>query len=264
MKNSINIGSEYFENQMQDAGWMVFESIVDIGLIEQMRLDIKRAYERCREIQIANKIPENNAYTVHHLIGQEKSFIEYLQSTPIHKYVEKYFSGPFILNSFGGAINSANNSSYAHNIHRDIRSFSGSDNLMLNTLVMLDDFTVDNGATWMLSGSHKIAGKPTQPEFDNNAVQAVGKAGSILLFNSNVWHAGGDNKTDKARRSITPMYSKPFMKQQFDYPRAIGYSNQDKLSDEMQQIIGFNSRTPETLEEWYQPPSNRMYKQGQG
>ncbi|EEF21764.1 conserved hypothetical protein [Ricinus communis] len=95
---------------------------------------------------------------------------------------------------------------------------------------MLDDFTPHNGSTWMLSGSHKYAEKPSDDYFKQHAEQAIGPAGSILLFNSNVWHAGGNNETDLQRRSVTPMFSKPFMKQQFDYPRAMGYDKGDTFA----------------------------------
>jgi len=249
---------------MNEKGWVIFEEMIDLELIEKMRVDIVLAYKRCRNIQMLNGIPDNNAHTVHHLIGEEPSFFNYLEETPIHEYVARYFEGEFILNSFGGAINTTDSSNYAHQIHRDVRTYSNQPLIMLNTLVMLDDFTAENGATWMLSGSHKYEEKPSQKYFYEHAKQAIGKAGSILVFNSNVWHAGGKNTSDQVRRSITPMYSKPYIKQQFDYPRIVGYENQSKLSDSMQQILGYNSRTPATLNEWYQPPEKRMYKRGQG
>ncbi len=253
-----------FDIRMEKYGWVIFEDAVDPKLILKMQKDIETAYIRCRAIQIKNNIPENNVHTVHHLVGQEASFFDYLNTCPIDQYIERYFKGPFILNSFGGAINTARSTSYAHNIHRDIRSYSDNLPLMLNTLVMLDDFSRDNGATWLLSGSHKLRDKPEQSFFEENAEQALAKSGSILLFNSNVWHAGGVNRSDTVRRSITPMYSKPFIKPQFDYPRALGYAKGKEFSDNMRQILGYNSRIPETLDEWYQPIENRMYKQGQG
>jgi hypothetical protein len=253
-----------FSALMNEKGWVIFDEVVDPLLIKRMQHDIELAYHRCRAIQVENGIPENNAYTVHHLIGHEDSFLEYLRDCPVSEYIAQYFDGPYILNSFGGAINTAHATSYAHNIHRDIRSFSKDIPLLLNTLVMLDDFTSQNGATWLLSGSHKTEQKPDQSYFNNHAEQALAKSGSILLFNSNVWHAGGENNSNEVRRSVTPMYCKPFIKQQYDYPRALGYCNKKNFSEDLQQVLGFNARTPESLDEWYQPRNNRMYKSDQG
>lgn len=255
---------EEFDHLMDTRGWVIFESAVPMDLVKRMTDEIQKAYETCRAIQIKNGIGANTEYTVHHLIGQQPSFLEYLDVMPIKPYIERYFGGPYILNSFGGAINSAYSRSYAHNIHRDIRSHSGDQKLLLNTLVMFDEFTPDNGATFLMPGSHRMPEKPSEKDFYAVAKQALGPAGSILMFDSNVWHAGGDNNTAFPRRSVTPMFCKPYVKPGFDYPRALGYDKGDTFSADLRQILGYNSRIPATLEEWYQPPEKRMYKPGQG
>ncbi|HEK1690546.1 TPA: phytanoyl-CoA dioxygenase family protein [Pseudomonas putida] len=258
------ISSEVFDQRMAEQGWVIFESAIPIAIVEQMREDIHKAYAICRDYQIKNGIDQDTSYTVHHLIGQFGSFLDCLKAYPIYAFIERYFGGQFILNSYGGAINTRDSQSYAQRVHRDIRSFSGDMPLLLNTLVMLDDFTAANGATWMLSGSHKAEAKPTDDYFMAHAEQAIAPAGSILMFNSNVWHAGGSNVTDRVRRSVTPMFSKPFIKQQFDYPRALGYDLGPNLDPTMRQVIGYNARVPATLDEWYQPPARRMYHSNQG
>ena len=53
------------------------------------------------------------------------------------------------------------------------------------------------------------------------------------------------------------------MKQQLDYSRAIGFDNVEKLSTELQQLVGFYSRIPTNLDEWYQKPEQRFYRPGQ-
>lgn len=253
-----------YDSLMKTRGWVIFESVVTQDLVHRMIEDIHWAYKVCREAQIRNGIAAQTEFTVHHLIGLGDSYLEFLEQMPIKPYIERYFGGKYILNSFGGAINSAHSRSYAHNIHRDIRAFSGDMPLLLNTLVMFDDFTEDNGATFLMPGGHYLAQRPDPKTFFATAERALGPAGSILVFNSNLWHAGGDNQTDKPRRSVTPMFSKPFFKPQFDYPRALGYDKADSLSPELRQILGYNARIPATLDEWYQPPEKRMYRPDQG
>ncbi len=94
--------------------------------------------------------------------------------------------------------------------------------------------------------------------------RAVGTSGSIVFWDSNIWHAAGENKTNLPRRSLSLIYSQPFMKQQFDYPRSVGYENADSFPEQFKQIVGFNARTPATLDEWYQVPEKRFYKKDQG
>jgi len=85
-----------------------------------------------------------------------------------------------------------------------------------------------------------------------------------VLFDSNIWHAAGVNRSARMRRGLTLAFTKPFIKPQFDYPRAIGYDCADQLSDTLRQVLGYNARIPASLDEWYQPPDKRMYRPGQG
>jgi ectoine hydroxylase-related dioxygenase (phytanoyl-CoA dioxygenase family) len=254
-----------FEEKMKRDGWVVFESFLKPAMVDRMRSDMERAYGICRSIQVKNGIAANTEGTLHHLIGLGDSFLEYLDRLEsIMPHLESYFRGKFILNSFGGNI-LKKSGSYASAVHRDIRTFSGDLPLLLNTLVMLDDFTPENGATYLMTGSHRdCPEKPNDETFYARADRALGAAGSVLMFDSNLWHAAGVNTTPVARRSVTPMFCKPFMKQQCDYPRVVGYDRMDALTDHQRQILGYYARVPASLEEWYQPPEHRMYRPGQG
>jgi ectoine hydroxylase-related dioxygenase (phytanoyl-CoA dioxygenase family) len=76
---------------------------------------------------------------------------------------------------------------------------------------MLDDFTVQNGATRLVPGSHRSRLLPKESVHDVYAphpeeVVAEGKAGDVLVFNGHCWHTGGANQTDKPRRAILAHY----------------------------------------------------------
>ena len=63
---------------------------------------------------------------------------------------------------------------------------------------------------------------PEKEYFFKNAVRAPAKKGDIIIFDANIWHAAGINKTQKPVEIITPLYTKPFIKQAMNYPRAFG------------------------------------------
>jgi hypothetical protein len=251
-------------NLLQEKGFNILPQKINLNLIEKINLAIENSYLNAREIQIKNGIDSATDGTVHHLLGfDDEVYVELLNTlcnSELYEYMKAYFGGNFILNSYGGLKNLPSKPSYVAKVHRDIRFFSGEFPLMLNVLIMLDDFTLENGATYLLSNSHKSPEKPTDEEFYENAERAVGKRGDVLFFNSNLWHAAGINKTTEERRAITITFTKPFMKQQMDYPRAVGYEKMDILSTELQQMIGFYSRVPSNLNEWYQKPENRFYR----
>ncbi len=262
---NVNLSIADFKSQMDHKGWVIFHSLLPMSFVEKMRTDLDNAYKICRAIQIKNKVDKDTEFTLHHLIGQGDSFLEFIELIePINEYLEIYFQGKYILNSLGGAINTAKSRSYAHRVHRDIRTYSGSLPMMLNTLFMLDDFTPDNGSTFLMSGSHKISEKPTDEAFERSKEQAVAPSGSLLVFNSNVWHRGHDNLTDYSRRSVTPMFCKPYLKQQYDYTDFLGTDNVVQMTEFKKQVLGYYSRVPKNLDQWYQPPPHRMYRSDQG
>lgn len=253
-----------FTATMQEKGWALFPSVLAPEFVARLNEDLATAYDICRATQVKNGIAANTDGSVHHLVGLGDSFLELLEKLPLWPYIQSYFGGNFILNSLGGIINKPAGRTYASNVHRDVRTFYRDKPLMLNMLIMLDTFTEQNGATYLGSGSHLIEEKPSDEAFFATADRAIGPVGSIILFNSNLWHAAGTNSTDRLRRCITPTFTRPFVKQQCDYPRVLGYEYADKLSEEMKQILGYNARVPASLDEWYQPPEKRMCKPGQG
>lgn len=241
-------------------GARVFPVVIPMPLIERLREDVAYAWEVCREMQERNGVARDADMTIHHILGIRPSFVELIEAMrPLDNVFTDYFGGKYILNSMGGSAVTKDHTSYAGRVHRDVRSFAVQHTL-LNTIVMLDDFTAENGATWLYPWIWE--NQPVDEVFDICAERAIGSAGSVLVFDSNVWHRSGINTTDSPRRAITPMFCLPWVKPQFDYPYVLGA--RDDLSDYQRQVIGYNARIPASLDEWYQPPATRFYRGDQG
>lgn len=253
-----------FRRVMATVGWVKVESCLAPDLLAGLRDDLTRAHHLCREIQVRKGLGEETDGTVHHIIGLGSFFFRMLEELPIWPYVDAYFSGRSILNSFGGVVHVCGTRTYNGRPHRDIRTFSGCLPSMMNVIIMLDRFTAENGATYLLEGSHLRPERPTDEAFFRDAVRVVGPAGMVVLFNSNLWHAAGENRTSEPRRALTLTLTPPYFKQQCDYPRMLGYNRGDQFSQHLRQLLGYNSRIPADLEEWYQPPEKRLYQRDQG
>lgn len=249
---------------MECNGYAIFPDVVPLNLISSMKNDLQYHIDFSRKIQEKNKIDISLQGGAHHILWKGDSFTDFLDFPLFDDYIEKYFDGKYIINGFGGLDNNFADIEYKHGIgfHRDVRSFSMEYKLMLNMLVMLDDFSIENGATKIIPGSHRLREKPSDQYIEENYVQATGREGSVLLFNSNLWHAAAKNTTNKPRRALTLTFTRPFFKQQMDYPRLLGEGF--PKSERIRQILGYNSRTPSDHDQWYQPPENRFYKPGQG
>ena len=253
--------------ELKEKGYTIIRNVVDEEWINVLKDVIDKAFIKHRNIQIKNN---NDIHTdgvaLHVLLSNPVfiQFLEYLQKLGFFESLQQnYFNSKCIINSFSALNNLPNQPNFSAVVHRDLRFYSGDFNVMINCLLMVDDFSIDNGGTYLLPYSHLEERKPTDKEFFDNAVQAVGNKGNILLFNANVWHSSAPNKTQDDRRAIPITVSKSFMKQLLDYPRAIGYDKIDSFTYEMQQLLGYHSRVPASLDEWYQPEDKRFYKKHQ-
>lgn len=91
-------------------------------------------------------------------------------------------------------------------LHRDLSSQRPGDTA--SALAFFDDYGPDNGATRIVPGSHRTV--PGEPAFDfgneSQAVQISGAAGDILVFDTDLVHAGSRNPTGARRRSLLICY----------------------------------------------------------
>jgi len=245
-------------------GWTLLQSRLSAERVSRLTRQLDAVYAEQRAMQLRNGVGDGADGTVHHLPCAGGAFLDLLEADHGQALLEQFFQGPYILNTFGGVLNLPNGTSYVGRVHRDQRTFSGDLHLMVQLLVMLDDFSEENGATYLLSGSHRSRERPPDDAFFRDAARAIGPAGSIVVFNSNLWHAAGVNRSDRPRRALTLAFTRPFIKQQLDYARALGYERGDSLSPTLRQVLGYNARVPVSLDEWYQPPEKRMYQRDQG
>lgn len=253
-----------FNHVIKEHGWIIYEDALNPGLLQEITDSLSGSYQLRREIQIANGIAESMDGTLHHLVERDTFALSFLDQKYCHTQIRHFLGGNYIINSMGAVINTKSAGRYVQNIHRDIRSFTGDFKLMIQLMVTLDDFTLENGATYFLSGTHTCEQKPDEDYFYKNADRAVTKKGSIIAFDANLWHAAGKNYTDQPRRALTMAFTRPFFKPQLDYPRALGYTFGEGLNDHLRQVLGYNARIPENLQEYYQPVEKRMYQPGQG
>jgi ectoine hydroxylase-related dioxygenase (phytanoyl-CoA dioxygenase family) len=90
-----------------------------------------------------------------------------------------------------------------------------------NSIWLLDDFTADNGATRVVPGSHRftvsvgdVMPDPAVPHPDE--VKLTAQAGTVVVFNSHLWHGGTLNRTGRQRRALHSYFTRRGNGQQLD------------------------------------------------
>lgn len=100
---------------------------------------------------------------------------------------------------------------------------------------MIDDFTVDNGATLVAPGSHLL----DEPPAPDQLVPATGPAGTALAIDGRTWHGTGANVSDDARRvGVLAYYCRPYIRQQENFGLSMSPSIQNDLTPERHKLFG--------------------------
>jgi ectoine hydroxylase-related dioxygenase (phytanoyl-CoA dioxygenase family) len=90
-----------------------------------------------------------------------------------------------------------------------------------NSIWLLDDFTADNGPTRVVPGSHRFGTLPKDAMEDPAArhpdeITLLAPAGTVVIFNSHLWHGGTLNRTDVRRRALHSYFCRRTERQQLD------------------------------------------------
>ena len=90
-----------------------------------------------------------------------------------------------------------------------------------NSIWLLDDFTASNGATRVVPGSHRF-GRAAREALDDpsadhpDEVRLIAPAGTVVVFNSHLWHGGTENRSDRPRRALHSYFTRRANRQQLD------------------------------------------------
>lgn len=107
---------------------------------------------------------------------------------------------------------------------------------MLGFIFMVDAFTIANGATRFVKGSHRRK-EVSQPDHGNPIAAACGPTGSMILFNGSVWHGFGANTTSTSRRSIQGALIRRDQTSAVDHAREIRPDVVRRLSSVAKQLL---------------------------
>ena len=114
--------------------------------------------------------------------------------------------------------------------------------LTLQNVWMIDDFTVDNGATRLVPKSHLSRKKPTWKRGEvEDEVAVTGPAGSMAIWLSSTWHKPGANTTDHARRAVLCYFSRSWVKGYSDFRPLISPEQAAEMSPTLRYLLGFSA-----------------------
>ncbi|MCH8206545.1 MAG: phytanoyl-CoA dioxygenase family protein [Chloroflexi bacterium] len=197
-------------------GWHVAPGVIPPDEVEAVRKSVQATSDALRNTANIQGVDSETG-----LIGKNQSLAPYLADQRILGVAEA-FLGPHVRISFTtGIINNPGNarggwhSDWPFNQQNagHIPAPYHDAVTHLTTIWMLSPFSLETGGTLIVPGSHRADNNPTG---DNGVdpmapypteMQATGDAGSVLLFDSRLWHATATNLGTEPRVGVAVRFA---------------------------------------------------------
>lgn len=251
-------------------GFEVVTDVFDEAELAQGRAAMTRARDRIRADVGEERLRRAGELGVLRLMARyEPAVLDLLAKPEMLAIVDATVSSTailhlqngFILPSFTpGEVPQTFQTTFHRDFPRDLNGYLAS----VNCLLAVDDFTADNGGTLVVPGTHQRAERPSDAYLRRNAIPVEAPAGSLIVFDSTLWHAAGANVSGRDRLGVNHQFTRSFLKQQIDYVRALGADVVKSLPPRTQQLLGWYTRVVTSLDEYYVLPDERLYRSGQG
>jgi ectoine hydroxylase-related dioxygenase (phytanoyl-CoA dioxygenase family) len=116
--------------------------------------------------------------------------------------------------------------------------------VVVNSMWALTDFTVDNGATRLIPGSHRWPEDRRPAPDASETVTVTMPAGSVLIYLGGLWHSGGANTTDRPRPGLLLEYVVSWLRPQETHLVAVPPDVARTLPERLQELLGYNVYPP--------------------
>ena len=203
-------------------GYIILENVIS----KKKALILKKkviSLNKLEEIKIQSNNYKFDAYRfdknnkrVWNLINKSIEFRELIQNKHVNKFMEWIFDRKtphqkYFLSSFHANILGPGCPKQKLHIDTPVPEPLPDWPIKANSIWMLDDFTILNGATEVVPKSHKLKFKPKKK--DNNIkkiIKCTGTAGSVIITHGALWHRSGENLSKESRVALLGSFAASF------------------------------------------------------
>ena len=230
-------------------------AVLDSGLSPDELAELSEVFNRTRADYVqrwgeARLRSANEFHTIRAPLTQgDPVFVRLATHWNLMAVLGKLIVGKFTLNQQNGVINPPGETYNQGAWHRDLpyQHYVSSSPLAVNALFCVDDFTLENGSTFVLPATHKTVNYPSESYIQRNALQVEAKAGQYILLDCMLFHSGGFNGTNKERRAVNHVYTIPYFKQQIKLPELLKHVD---LTLDQRELFGFNFKEFTSIDQY--------------
>jgi ectoine hydroxylase-related dioxygenase (phytanoyl-CoA dioxygenase family) len=208
--------------QLDELGYLVLPDFVPAPMLEAMRDRVETLWAEEGDDAGSEFRLEPGTRRLANLVDKGDVFARMIVMPEVLACIEAVIGPEYKLSSLNARSTNPHNDE-AQPWHVDAGAIADERGYWVcNTIWMLDDFTPDNGATRMIPRSHTWRRAPDagnrDPLPDEQLV--TGRAGTVVVMNTHMWHAGTGNRTDRCRRALHGFYTRSDKPQQ-QYQKAL-------------------------------------------
>ena len=203
---------QHYGQLMESQGYFIISDVLSPQELEEARAALNEIFER--EAAIG---PEREwhtpLYMVSYMLPQKHVFFRRLPLHPKILPLMQHIMGRYVVmssvNGFTMTPGSADQP-----LHLDQLVSVPGVVLNINAMLCLDDYTIENGATRVIPGSHKeiFDRGCDRSQIEPRAIQLTATAGSLVAFDGGLVHAGSHNTTSEYRRGLHLFYARPWVR----------------------------------------------------
>lgn len=255
---------------LRAVGYAVVEDVLSGSFIQTTRDAMYRTQELIlRDVGGERLLRAGELGVLRLMMKCDSHFFKFLEIPELLTVIDNTVSATAIMHLQNGFIlppwpKEKTPTTFQNSFHQDFPRVLNGYVASINVMFAIDDFSTETGATVVVPGTHQRTSTPAREYLEENAIAVECPAGSMVVFDSTLWHAAGANISGKDRLAINHQFTRSYIKQQIDYVRALG----DKLvlgqKPRTQQLLGWYTRTVTSLDEYYRPEDQRLYRAGQG
>jgi ectoine hydroxylase-related dioxygenase (phytanoyl-CoA dioxygenase family) len=247
---------------MQIFGFSLVKDFLPLNATKLLREHLESAIANYQSVEDSDR-SELDKYHMHDLFCKNIIFCKTLEDKRLQQLVGAILGEHWIMYAYTSSSLPPNGANYGSRIHVDSPRFIPNYPTNVGVIWALNDFTIENGATHVLIGSHNSELEPSKEYFDDNSVRLTCKEGDLILFNARLFHSAGVNFTSQFRHALTLNACRPYMKQRMDWVRFVPDDITNRLNNQARRILGFDTRLPTNLKEFFLPENQRFYKSNQ-
>lgn len=241
-------------------------TVVPGFLVDPVREVLRRKLQAVLDayVPMGSARSHEDRYLIHDLLARDRAFGGLLDDVRLQQLVAPVLGDHWVMYAFTSSSLPPGGTNYGRRLHVDSPRFCPSYVFNVGMIWTLDAFTRENGGTEVLPGSHLVQELPDESQFERGFRQVECPAGSLILFNARLAHRSGVNGTGQWRHALTLNACRSFMKQRMDWVRFLPREISDALGPQARRLIGFSTRVPTSMEEFFLPEEERLYRPGQG